>query len=104
MVVVSANGVASLTEGQLAAQADGAFAIASGTPVSGPDGNTMGAVGQVVADGSGQIEQILVSVEGMNALLPAGNFSVSGNALVSAMSEGEIRQLAEQQAEESAAK
>ncbi|MBB3991688.1 hypothetical protein [Croceicoccus naphthovorans] len=102
----SANGMTGLATGQLAAagsaaaQADGAFAIASGTPVSGPDGNTLGAVSHVVANAQGQVEQVLVNVDGMNALLPAGNFSASGDALVSAMSEGEVRQVAEQQAEQ----
>lgn len=105
----SATGMTNLTVGQLAAagsaaaQADGAFAIAGGTPVSGPDGNTLGTVSQVVADASGQVEQVLVDVDGMSALIPAGNFSASGNALVSAMSEGEVRQVAAEQAEEPAA-
>ena len=105
----SANGMTVLAVGQLAtagsaaAQADGAFAIASGTPVSGPDGNTLGTVSQVVADARGQVEQVLINVDGIQALIPAGNFSVSGDALVSAMGESEVRQVAEKQAEEPAA-
>lgn len=105
----SANGMTNLTTsplaavGSAAAQADGAFAIASGTPVSGPDSATLGTVSQVIADASGQVEQVQVEVDGVSALLPAGNFSASGNALVSAMSEGEVRQLAAEQAEESPA-
>lgn len=94
--------------GSAAASANGAIAIAGGTPVSDADGDTLGTVRQVVSDARGRIEQMLVDVDGMSALLPATNFSASGNVLVSAMSEGEIRHVAEQlaaeqQAEEPAA-
>ncbi|MDR7102871.1 hypothetical protein [Croceicoccus sp. BE223] len=86
--------------GSAAAQANGAIAVARGTPVSDPSGDTLGTVRQVVSDARGQLEQVLVDVDGMSALLPADNFSASGNVLISAMSEGEIRHVAEQQAPE----
>lgn len=99
----SAIGMTGLAVGQLAAagsaaaQANGAFAIASGTPVSGPDGDTLGMVREVVADAHGQVEQVLVEVDGMTASLPASNFSASGDALVSTMSAADIRHVAQQQ-------
>lgn len=102
----TASGTADLAAGQLAAagsaaaQVDGALAVASGVPVTSPDGATIGTVSQLVTDARGNVEQVLIDVDGMGALLPAGNFSASGNALVSAMNEAEVRDVAESQTEE----
>lgn len=51
----------------------------------------------MVADARGRVQQLLVKVDGERALLPAGAFQVNGEALVSAMSEGQIKQIANQQ-------
>lgn len=105
----SANQTTGLAAGQIsaagsaAAQANGAFAIAGGTPVSDPDGNMLGTVSEVFADAHGRVDHLLVNVDGKTAMLPAGNFSASGDALVSTMSRAELGQVAEQQAEEPAA-
>jgi len=62
-------------------------------------GDKIGKVQQVIADGRGQVQSLLVKVDGTEAMLPAGNFQAGGNgsALVSAMGEGTIKQVAQQQ-------
>jgi hypothetical protein len=101
----AASGAASFSSsslaaaGSLAAQAQNAFAVNRGTAIFDAAGERIGRVRQVVADTRGQVEQLLVSVGGERALLPAGNFRVTGDALVSAMSEAQIERLAEQQEE-----
>jgi hypothetical protein len=47
---------------------------------------------------NGVVTQVLVDVGSRVAALPADNFSVSGDALVSAMSRAEVRKEAQQQA------
>ena len=101
----AANGAASGGLGQLAlagsaaSAASGAFAVEKGTPILAPDGQKIGKVRQVVADSRGQVQQLLVKVDGEKALLPASNFQANGDVLVSAMGEGTIKQIAEQQEE-----
>lgn len=56
--------------------------------VVGPDGDRLGKVRGVIADSRGQVQALLVKVDGKMATLPAANFSGRGNALVSAMGEG----------------
>ncbi len=85
--------------GSAAASGSGAFAVDKGMPVLAPDGSKIGKVRQVVADSQGRVQQLLVKVDGKKALIPAGNFSGSGNAVVSAMGEGSIKSLADQQDE-----
>jgi hypothetical protein len=53
----------------------------------------------VIADGRGQVQSLQVKVDGTEAMLPAGNFQAGGNgsAQVSAMGEGTIKQVAQQQ-------
>jgi hypothetical protein len=62
-------------------------------------GDKIGKVQQVIANGQGQVQSLLVKVDGAKAMLPAGNFQAAGNgnALVSAMGEGAIKQTAQQQ-------
>ena len=99
----SGSGSSSFAGNQLAAaasaasQAQGAFAVTKGTPVFGPDGDKIGKVRQVFSNAGGQVEQLLVKVDGEKAMLPASNFTASGSGVVSAMSEAEITQVAEQQ-------
>ena len=61
-------------------------------------GQTIGTVRQVVADGQGRVQALLVDVKGRTATLPAANFSGQGDVLVSAMSAGEIRKAAKDEA------
>ncbi len=67
--------------------------------VLGPDGDRLGKVRGVIADSHGQVQALLVKVDGATATLPAANFSGSGNALVSAMGEGQIKDAAASQNE-----
>ena len=99
----SASGASLLTSGllaasgSLAAQGQGSFAVDKGTPIFDASGDKIGSVRGVVADARGQIQQLLVKVDGERALLPAGNFQVSGEALISAMGESQIKRMANQQ-------
>jgi len=83
--------------GSLAAAGDGNFEVSKGMRVLGPDGHRLGKVRGVIADAHGQVQDLLVNVDGTAATLPATNFSGSGNALVSAMGEGQIKDTAASQ-------
>lgn len=85
--------------GSLAAAGDGNFEVSKGMRVLGPDGNRLGKVRGVIADAHGQVQELLVKVDGATATLPAANFSGSGNTLVSAMGEGQIKDTAASQKE-----
>lgn len=61
------------------------------------EGEKIGKVRAVYANAQGQVQALLVKVDGEKALLPAANFTGSGNAVVSAMSAGQIGQAADQQ-------
>ena len=83
--------------GSLASSANGAFSLSKGMTVLGPDGEKLGKIREVVADGRGQVRSLLVKVDGAKAMLPAANFTGSGNAVISAMGEGQIQQVAQDQ-------
>lgn len=83
--------------GSLAAAGEGSFGVSKGMHVLGPDGNRLGKVRGVIADAHGSVQQLLVKVDGATATLPAANFSGSGNALVSVMGEGQIKDTAASQ-------
>lgn len=85
--------------GSLAAQGDGAFSVERGTPIFAADGDRIGRVRQVVSDARGNVEQLLVRVDGAEAMLPASAFEASGSGLLSVMGEGQIKQIARQQEE-----
>jgi hypothetical protein len=101
----SASGMFSGAAGQLAlagsaaAAGNGMFAVDKGMPVLTPDGEKIGKVREVLADSRGQVQALLVKVDGEKAVIPAAQFSGSGNAVVSAMGEATIKQIAEQQDE-----
>lgn len=77
----------------------GAFTVTSGMPVLSPDGQRIGRVRRVISNSRGEAEQLLIKVDGQLAALPAANFSASGKAVTSAMSEGQIKRVgAEQEA------
>jgi hypothetical protein len=54
-------------------------------------------VQRVRAAANGAVDSVLVVVGSRVAELPADNFSLSGDALVSAMARGEVRQEAQRQ-------
>lgn len=89
------NGSASLMStplaaaGSAASAASGAASVAPGMPVTTPDGASLGQVEQVVADGRGQVQQLVVSQGGVTRTLPAGMFSARGGALVAGEAQGE---------------
>lgn len=83
--------------GTATAAAESAFTVTKGMSILSPEGDRIGKVTRVVANSQGQVQQLLVKVDGAKVMLPASNFSVTGNALVSAMGEGQIKQLSEQQ-------
>ncbi|MGV3555856.1 MAG: PRC-barrel domain-containing protein [Croceibacterium sp.] len=85
--------------GSAAAAGNGMFAVDKGMPVLAPDGEKIGKVRQVLADSRGQVQALLVKVDGEKAVIPAAQFSGSGNAVVSAMGETTIKQIADQQDE-----
>lgn len=83
--------------GSAMASAQGTLDVARGMTLYSPDGEKLGKVKRVVADSNGEVEQLLVKVDGQEALLPADSFSASGDMLVTGMSEAEIRQAGEAQ-------
>lgn len=83
--------------GSLAAAGDANFEVSKGMRVLGPDGDRLGKVRGVIADSRGQVQALLVKIDGATATLPAANFSGSGNAVVSAMGEGQIKDAAKSQ-------
>ena len=52
-----------------------------------PSGAKVGEVREIVADGNGQVRQLMVANGDARELIPAGNFTAAGDALV--MSSGE---------------
>jgi len=83
--------------GSAEGSASGGFSVTRGMRVLSPDGNPIGKVRQLFTNGRGEIQQMLVKVGNQTALLPASNFSVAGNAVTSAMTQGQIMQLASEQ-------
>src|SRR5690606_28836797 len=86
--------------GHSAASGTGARSPRQGTPVLSPDGDRIGTVRHVLPDSLGRIHPMLVKVDGATAILPAGNSAASGNAVMSVMSEGEIKRTAAAQQSE----
>ncbi|ALR19226.1 hypothetical protein [Sphingobium baderi] len=80
-----------------ASNGDAGFTVTRGMPVLSPDGERIGRVRQVISNAHGEAQQIFVKVDGQMATLPAANFSASGNAVMSAMNESQIKQTAADQ-------
>lgn len=74
--------------GSAAAAGQGAATVAPGTPVMTPEGASLGEVRQIVANGRGEVEQVVVTQGNVTRTLPAGMFSASGNALVAGNASG----------------
>ncbi|WP_340587242.1 PRC-barrel domain-containing protein [Erythrobacter alti] len=70
------------TEGSGASQGEGSFAVAPGMDVLASNGARIGEVREIVADQRGQVQQVLVSNGNAERLVPAGNFTAAGDALV----------------------
>ncbi|MAY20708.1 MAG: hypothetical protein CL955_08830, partial [Erythrobacteraceae bacterium] len=91
------NGSASLMStplavaGTAAAAADGAGTVTPGMPVMTPEGASLGKVDQIVADGSGQVQQLVVTQGNVTRTLPAGMFTATGNALIAGEAQGEAQ-------------
>lgn len=75
--------------GSAASRAAGTATIAPGMPVMTPDGASLGKVRQVIADGRGNVQQVVVKQGGVTRTLPAGMFSAQGNALVAGEASGQ---------------
>ena len=105
----SANGIFSglshnlALEGTAAANAAGSLDIKSGTQLFDMAGEKIGKVKQVVADAQGRVKALVVKVEDTTATLPAADFAANGDALVTAMSEGQIVATGNRQASGSSA-
>ena len=92
----SANGIFSglshnlALDGTAAANAAGSLDIKSGTQLYDMAGEKIGKIKQVMADAQGRVKALVVKVEDITATLPAADFAANGDALVTAMSEGQI--------------
>ncbi len=93
----SGNGSASLigsslaVAGSAASRAAGAASVSPGMPVTTPDGASLGTVKEVVANGRGEVQSVVVKQGKVTRTLPAGMFSAEGNALVAGSAQGEAR-------------
>ncbi|MBA4768633.1 MAG: hypothetical protein H2049_13505 [Porphyrobacter sp.] len=74
--------------GSAAAAGQGTATVAPGMPVMTPEGASLGEVRQIVANGRGEVEQVVVKQGNVTRTLPAGMFSASGNALVAGNASG----------------
>lgn len=91
----SAAGGSAMATGNAAGS--GSLAVTKGASVLAPDGERIGTVRKVFTDARGQVEQVLVKVDGKTAMLPASSFTANGSAVTSAMTEGQIKQEAARQ-------
>lgn len=83
--------------GSAAGQGSGAFEITKGTTLFDMNGEKLGKVREVVADGRGKVRELIVKVDGETARLPSSAFSTDGSLLLTAMSEAQIKSVADQQ-------
>ncbi len=68
--------------GSAAAAGQGMTSVTPGMPVMTPEGASLGKVREVIANGRGEVEQLVVQQGKVTRMLPASMFSASGNALV----------------------
>lgn len=68
--------------GSAAADAQGAAPVRRGMPVMLADGSSLGRVKQIIANGRGEVDQVVVKQGNVTRALPAGMFSASGDALL----------------------
>lgn len=93
----SAGSASRPLSGSASGSGSAGFTVTRGMPVLSPDAERIGQVRQVLSNARGEAQQLLVKVDGQLATLPATNFSASGNAVMSAMGEGQIKQIGNQQ-------
>ena len=91
----SLSGAGNLALAGSGAAQGGAFPVNPGMAVTDARGRALGAVQSVRANAQGAVERVLVKVGNRVADLPATNFSGSGNVLVSAMGQGDVRSAAQ---------
>jgi hypothetical protein len=94
---VNGDSLSGAIAGAAGASAAGQAQAAEGMPLLAPSGDHIGRVQQVLTDTEGRVRQVLVRVGETTALLPAANFSVSGNTLLSGMTQAQIENAAEEQ-------
>lgn len=83
--------------GSAAANAAGAIAVSPGMTVRDTSGRAIGEIQGLRATANGVVDTVLVEVGNRVAALPADNFSLSGQTLVSAMSRADVRREARDQ-------
>lgn len=83
--------------GSAAANAAGSFDVAPGMVVRDMAGEVVGSVADLQTTAQGAVQSVVMEVGNRTATLPAGNFSGSGNVLLSAMTRNEVKQTARQQ-------
>lgn len=74
--------------GSTAAQGEGMASVRRGMPVMNENGASLGKVRQLIADGRGEVQQVVVKQGSVTRELPANMFSASGNALVVGQANG----------------
>ncbi len=79
-------------EGNGTANGTGTFNVVQDMDVLSSEGAKIGTVREVIADGNGQVSHLLVSNGDARELVPAGDFTAAGDALV--MGSGEVSGLA----------
>jgi sporulation protein YlmC with PRC-barrel domain len=76
--------------GSAAAAAAGTFDVKSGTSLFDLQGERIGKVSEVFADGSGRVKGLLVKTADGTALLPVQDFAANGETLVTTLSQSQI--------------
>ncbi|BDI60527.1 hypothetical protein [Qipengyuania nanhaisediminis] len=76
--------------GSAASAANGVGTVSPGMSVITPEGASLGHVSQIVADGNGHVEQVIVTQGDTSRALPAGMFSAQGDALVAGAANGAL--------------
>jgi sporulation protein YlmC with PRC-barrel domain len=77
-------------DGSAAGDAAGSFDVKPGTSLFDMNGQKIGKVREVFADGAGHVKGLLVKCGDTTALLPVSDFAANGNALVSSMTQSQI--------------
>jgi hypothetical protein len=75
------------------------FAVEPGMAVTDARGKTIGYVQDLRQTGRGVVEAVTVEVGNRVATLPAASFAGSGDVLVTGMTKGQLKDVAEQQEE-----
>lgn len=90
--------------GSSAANGSGSFGVTPGMTVSDVKGRAIGTVREVRTAADGAVRDVVMQVGNRTATLPAANFSGSGSVLVSAMSQGDVKDAAKDQSKDEPAR